>query len=48
MDYRGGLINRFFELKESEKKVEFSRLFNNFLEFLAKKRVFFSAIINIG
>ena len=41
MDYRVGLINRFFELKESEKKVEFSILFNNFLEFLAKKRDFF-------
>ena len=47
MDYRGGLINRFFELKESEKKVKFSRLFNNFLEFLAKKRDLFSAGINI-
>ena len=48
MDYRGGLINRFFELKESEKKVKIARPFNNLLEFLAKKCGFFSAIINIG
>ena len=47
MDYRGGLINRFFELKESEKKVKNSRLFGNFLEFSAKKRDFFSAGINL-
>ena len=47
MDYRGGLINRFLELKESEKKVKFSRIFNNFLAFSAKKRDFFSVGINL-
>ena len=47
MDYRRGLINQFFELKESEKKVKISRLFNNFLQFSAKKRDFFSAGINL-
>ena len=44
MDYRVGLINRFFELKESEKKMKFIRLFNNFLEFLAKKCDFFELV----
>ena len=47
MDYRVGLINRFFELKESEKKVKFSRLYNNFLVFSAKKCDFFSVGINL-
>ena len=40
MDLRGGLINRFFKLKESEIKVKISRVLDNFLEFFTIKRDF--------